>query len=152
MLMAQDIEEEIWFNAEEEVNDDSYLKFLLGAMAFPTTQKWLENPNAWVGDTGATVNMSPHSQGMENMKEANSSDAVTMGNGQSESALQIGDIPAKLCDKYGAIKNTARIREVLHMPTAQYNLAIQHHEATTRWLDIGRRQGQYLVNQRRNEN
>jgi hypothetical protein len=32
MLMAQDIEEEIWFNAEQEVNDDSYLGFLLGAM------------------------------------------------------------------------------------------------------------------------
>jgi hypothetical protein len=56
------------------------------------------------------------------MKEVKSSDAVTMGNGQSESALQIGDIPGQLCDKYGTIKNPARITDVLHMPTAQYNL------------------------------
>jgi hypothetical protein len=85
MLMAQDIEEEIWFNAEQEVSDDSHLEFILGAMEFPTTQKWRENPNVCVGDTGATVNMSPHSQGMVNMKEAKNSDAVTMGNGQNYS-------------------------------------------------------------------
>jgi hypothetical protein len=135
MLMAQDIEEEIWFKAEQEINDDSYLELLLGAMEFPTTQRWLENPNVWVGDTGATVNMSPHSQGMVNMKAAKSSDTVTMGNGQSESALQIGDIPGKLCDnskpqQESEMYYTCQLHNTTYLASRSYNRMVGHWAET----------------------
>jgi hypothetical protein len=36
------------------------VEYLLMAMEFPTDQKFLDNPNVWIGDTGASVHMSPH--------------------------------------------------------------------------------------------
>jgi hypothetical protein len=97
-------------------------ELVLGAMQFPTTQKWLEDPNVWVGDTGATVHMTPHRTVMTNVKQAAGKDAVTMGNGQSETAVKIGDIPGTICDKTGTTMATAKIKDALYLPSAMYNL------------------------------
>jgi hypothetical protein len=97
-------------------------ELVLGAMQFPTTQKWLDDPNVWVGDTGATVHMTPHRTGMTNVQQASGKDAVTMGNGQSETAAKIGDIPGTICDKTGTTMATAKIKDALYLPSAMYNL------------------------------
>jgi hypothetical protein len=107
-----------WDDQEDDNNDE----LMLGAMEFPKTQKWLEDPSVWVGDTGATVHMTPHRQGMTNLKTASGKDAVTMGNGQSESASQIGDIPGTVCDKTGTTVLSATIKAALYLPIAMYNL------------------------------
>jgi hypothetical protein len=57
------------------------------AMEFPTDQKFLDNPNVWIGDTGVSVHMSPHRSGMRGLQKAKSVDAITMANGNSEDAL-----------------------------------------------------------------
>jgi hypothetical protein len=107
-----------WDDQEDNNNDE----LMLGAMEFPKTQKWLEDPNIWVGDTGATVHMTPHRQGMTNLKTASGQDAVTMGNGQSKSGSQIGDIPGTVCDKTGTTVSSATIQAALYLPSAMYNL------------------------------
>jgi hypothetical protein len=50
----------------------------------PTSQKILEDPNVWIGDTAATTHSTPHTQGLYDMKKYTAEDSVTMGNGQWE--------------------------------------------------------------------
>jgi hypothetical protein len=68
------------------------VEYLLMAMEFPTDQKFLDNPNVWIGDTGASVHMSLHRSGMRDLQKAKSIDAITMANGSSEDATVIGNI------------------------------------------------------------
>jgi hypothetical protein len=93
------------------------------AMEFPTDQKFLDNPNVWiVGDTSASVHMTPHRNGMHDVKKANPIDAITMANGSSKNATVIGSIDGRLCDKNGDVLNDAKISDVTHLPEAKYNL------------------------------
>ena len=49
-------------------------------MTFPTDQAILMDPNVWIADTAATVHKTPHMDGMTNLRDAEKSDAITMGN------------------------------------------------------------------------
>jgi hypothetical protein len=52
-----------WFKPRDDGNETgataketrSKVKYLLMAMEFPKNQKLLDNPNVWIGDTGASV-------------------------------------------------------------------------------------------------
>jgi hypothetical protein len=92
------------------------------AMEFPTDQKFLDNPNVWIGDRGASVHMTPHRSGMHDVKTAKLVDAITMANGSSENATVIGSIAGRLCDKNGNVLNDAKIIDMTHLPEAKYNL------------------------------
>jgi hypothetical protein len=92
------------------------------AMEFPKDQTFLDNPNVWIGDIGVSVHMTPHRNGMNNVKKAKGNDAITMGNGKSEDATVIGNIDGKLCDKNGNTLNDAKISDVTHLPKGKYNL------------------------------
>jgi hypothetical protein len=98
------------------------VEYLFMTMELPTDQKFLDNPNVWIGDTGASVHMTPHRGGMHDVKKAKSVDAITMGNGKSEDATVIGSIDGRLCDKNGNVLNDAKISNVTHLPEAKYNL------------------------------
>jgi hypothetical protein len=63
-----------------------------------------------MGDTAATVHMSPHEEGMVNMK--NTRGGITVGNGEVIVAKKTGDISGEICDKQGNTLNTATIRVV----------------------------------------
>jgi hypothetical protein len=82
----------------------------------------LDNPNVWIGDTGASVHMTLHRSGMHDVKKARQVDAITMGNGKSEEAAVIGNIEGRLCDKNGNVLNYAKISDVTHLPQGKYNL------------------------------
>jgi hypothetical protein len=92
------------------------------AIEFPTDQKFLDNPNVWIGDTGASVHMSPHRSGMRDLQKAKSVDVITMANGSSEDATVIGNISGRVCDKNGNVLNEAKITDVTHLPEGKYNL------------------------------
>jgi hypothetical protein len=98
------------------------VEYLLMAMEFPTDQKFLDNPNVWIGNTGASVHMSPHRSGMHDVKKAKSVDAITMTNGSSEDATVIDNISGRVCDKNGNVLNDAKITDVTHLPEVKYNL------------------------------
>jgi hypothetical protein len=66
--------------------------------------------------------MTPHRNGMNNVKKANNIDAITMGNGKGEDAAVIGNIDGRLCDKNGNVLNDAKISDVTHLPKGKYNL------------------------------
>jgi hypothetical protein len=89
-----------WFKPREDGTETgataketgSRVEYLLMAMEFPTDQKFLDNPNVWIGDTGASVHMTPHRSGMHDVKAAELVNAITMANGSSENATVIGSI------------------------------------------------------------
>jgi hypothetical protein len=91
-------------------------------LSFPEVQSILSDPNVWIGDTGATKHVSPHSEGLVNIRESKSSDNITMGNKRVEKASQVGDIHGIICDKYGNEKNKVKIEDVSIVPTSGYNL------------------------------
>jgi hypothetical protein len=105
--------------ANETGNEVAYL---LMAMEFPTDQKFLDNSNVWIGDTGASVHMSPHRGGMRDLKKARYINAIAMANGSSEDATVIGNISGRVCDKNGNVLNDAKITDVTHLPKGKYNL------------------------------
>jgi hypothetical protein len=131
MLPSNASKRPAWFKSREDGTEtgavanetgNKVVEYLLMAMEFPTDQKFLDNPNVWIGDTGASVHMSPHQSGMHDIKEAKPVDAITMANGSSEDATVIGNISGRVCDKNGNVLNDAKITDVTHLPEAKYNL------------------------------
>jgi hypothetical protein len=88
--------------------------------SFPHDQSLLLHPNVWIRDTAATVHMSPHEEGMVNMK--NTRGGITVGNGEVIVAKKTGDIPGVICDKHGNTLNTATISEVALTKGTPFNL------------------------------
>jgi len=87
--------------AASAVDNGSRVEFLLCGMTFPTDQAILMDPNVWIADTAATVHNTPHMDGMTNLRDAEKSDAITMGNGISEKAVKIANINGVMCDMHG---------------------------------------------------
>ena len=94
----------------------------LGAMSFANDQTILQDPNVWIADTAATVNITRHKNGIENERKASGDDSVTMGNGNKEDAAEIGDLKGTWCNKHGEHQATVKLTDVTFLPTASYNL------------------------------
>jgi methionine aminopeptidase len=75
-------------------------------MTFPSTQELLDDPNVFIGDTAATVHMTPHKNGMTNLRKAMKEDAVTRGNKQVEKTTEIGDIHGESATSMLGIETT----------------------------------------------
>jgi hypothetical protein len=82
----------------------------------------LDDPNVWIGDTAATVHMTPHAQGMVNVRKASKEDTVTMGNKEVEQSTKIGDIPGTICDMHGDKVKSSCLKDVKLVPRSGYNL------------------------------
>jgi hypothetical protein len=75
--------------------------------SFPQHQDLLLQPNIWIGDTTATVHMSPYDKEMVNLRKTKG--GITVGNGEVMVTKKIGDIPCDMCDRYkNAKKSLAR--------------------------------------------
>ena len=61
----------------------------------------LKNPNMWTADIGVSTHSMPHGCGISNGREANASEKLTMGVGESVKPNQVGDIVGQQYDKYG---------------------------------------------------
>jgi hypothetical protein len=61
----------------------------------------LNDPNIWIGDTGATTHMKKSDSGIVTIQKASESNAVMMGNKQLEATTKVGDVYGTICDKYG---------------------------------------------------
>ena len=90
------------------------------SQTFPNSQELLLDPNIWIGDTAATVHMSPHEKGMTNVKKIHG--GISVSNGEAMVAKKVGDIPCEICDKHGNILQTAKISEVALTKSSPFNL------------------------------
>jgi hypothetical protein len=82
----------------------------------------LDDPNIWICDTAATTDATPHAMGMVNKKKATHNDCVTMGNGATDEASMIGDIPGIWCNQHGDILFRTKLTGVTYIPNSAFNL------------------------------
>jgi hypothetical protein len=77
---------------------------------FPDSQAILLDPNVWIRDTVATAHMTPHAEGMVNMK--NIKGGITVGNGEVMVAKKMEDTPCELCYRHGKKGHSGKITDV----------------------------------------
>jgi hypothetical protein len=98
------------------------VEYLLCGLTFPNDNKILLDPNIWIADTAATVHMTAHRNGLTDVRNATDGEKITMGNGNEETATEIGHLPGIVCDKYGNELNRVKIQNVSYLPNASFNL------------------------------
>ena len=91
-------------------------------LEFPSTQELLTNPNVWIGDTGATVHNTAHSECVVSKRKTTEADAISWGNGSSDDTATIGNMTGMICDKNGNQLHRAVMKDVRVTPTGKFNL------------------------------
>ena len=85
-----------------ETHEDSLMLMALpDTQRFPCTLKLLEDPDIWVGDTGASDNMSGHPHLMVNRREPDAGDCVRQANKSVVVLACIGDVVGTMTDMHG---------------------------------------------------
>jgi hypothetical protein len=87
---------------------------------FSHQQDMLLQPGIWIGDTAATVHMSPHQEGMVNMK--NTLGGMNVSIGEVMVAKKTGDIPCEIMDEYENPLKTCVIKDVALAKGSPFNL------------------------------
>ena len=90
----------------------------LAGMTFPNNQKLLQHPNFWIADTAASIYMTPHKDGMVQMKKKEQ--MIQMGNKTVEKTVAVGRINGVVYDRYGDERSRAALTDVAY--TASSNL------------------------------
>jgi hypothetical protein len=89
-------------------------------LTFPNNQEILMSPTIWIGDTTATVHMTPHEDGMINARKIRG--GITVGNCEVMVAKKTGDILCQICDKYGRPLQNGIITEVALTKSSPFSL------------------------------
>jgi hypothetical protein len=96
-------------------------EFSLSALSV-SDRSLLMQKDHWIFDSGATVNMTAHNDGMTNVRRPAGDEDVRMGNNQVETVTLIGDIPGTVCNKRGKALHRTIIRDVHYLEGSAYNL------------------------------
>ena len=91
-------------------------------MSFPSVAELLKDPCVWSGDTGATKHITPHTQGMKNIRQDKSGTGITMGNDIVAKGTHTGDLPGIRCDHQGNQLNNVVLTNVSVVPSSAFNL------------------------------
>jgi hypothetical protein len=138
-----------WLKNKEQVSAaigrSTAPELLLCGLTFPTSQKILEDPNVWIGNTAATTHSTPHTQGLYDMKKSTAKDSVRMGNGKSESASSIGKLTGTLCNRHGDKLIQSTMQAVTHLPTGKLNLFSLTKIQKNGWLLHGNNKAIWLT-------
>ena len=96
---------------DEEVKEE----YLLGTI----DADLINSPDIWIADTAATVHMTPYRTGLENIKKTKA-EAITMGNGSTETVTEVADVTGELECKGKLIQ--IRIKDVTILKNGSFNL------------------------------
>ena len=91
-------------------------------LTFPHVARLLKDPCVWIGDTGTTKHITPHIQGMQNMKQNKSGTVITMGNDAVVKGTHTGDLPGVNCDHQGNQLANIVLTNVSVVPSSTFNL------------------------------
>ena len=91
-------------------------------MEFRASAKLLEDPNIFIGDTGASSDTTASDLGFRNRKAASASDNIANASRNDLSGKTVGDKSGIFCDKYGNVKNNVVIKDMVYSPNAEFNL------------------------------
>ena len=101
------------------VDKEASKEYLLGVT---DCNDMLNDPEIWIADTAATVHMSSHRKGLENIKKLTRIDTITMGNGTQESVQETADVVGCIRDSQTNETKNIRIQNVSILPNGQFNL------------------------------
>ena len=90
--------------------------------AFPNNHKLLLQPTIWIGDTAATMDMTPHAKAMLVVKKSAETMSIVMGNKQVENSAAIGDIPGAVCNNRGNQVLPVKMTNIALVPDCAFNL------------------------------
>jgi Reverse transcriptase (RNA-dependent DNA polymerase) len=79
-----------------------------------------DDEDLWIGDTAATVHMTPTEDGMTKMRKVHGD--ITVGNGEVMTTTKQGDIPCQICDKSGKVMSSGIITDVALTENCPFNL------------------------------
>jgi hypothetical protein len=149
MLPSNASKRPAWFKPREDGTETgatsketgNKVEYLLMAMELPTDQKFLDNPDVWIGDMGASVHMTPHrSSGMHDVKAAKIVDAIPMANGSSEHATVIGSIVdnkngmvEETCEQLHRWKESGRGAKIIRVDNAGKKKLLQKRSQSADW-------------------
>ena len=92
-------------------------------LKFPDTVKLLEDPSIWIGDTVATVHMTPHAAGMVPKNgDKLKGQSIMVGNGKKEVTNMNGSINRLIIDKKGMEVGRATLTDFAYSPLMKFNL------------------------------
>ena len=109
-------------NTESAGQGNEYVLMTMNRMRFNATSNILNDPNVFIGDTGASSDTTASDLGFKNVKPAKASDNIVDASGNSMTGKITGDVSGVICDKYGSEKCDAIIKEMVYSPDAEYNL------------------------------
>jgi hypothetical protein len=97
-------------------------EIVMTAIEFPCNMKMPSNPNIWIGDTAASVHMTPFDHGTIPETKTGMSETITVGNGKKEMMTKYGSIIGTVRDKHGRAVVRAMLKHVAHSPKIKFNL------------------------------
>ena len=92
------------------------------AMTVPNTVHILNDPNIFIGNSGAPNYSTQCGEGISNCKKTNSGDAVMVGSGCVINTNVVGDLPGSICNKNGTEIIEGIIKEIAHCPNMRCNV------------------------------
>ena len=82
----------------------------------------LNSPETWIADAGATVQNTPHPQGITNLRKLVESDHIAIGNDQKMEPAAIGYVKGTTTNKTGLSQMSVKLKNVVQAPTLKHNL------------------------------
>ena len=117
----------------KETDSKSETQLAQATMTFPEVGKLLTDPCIWIGDTGASVDSSPHVQSFQNIRKIPEGKDVTNADGKSSSIVHEGDITGMVCDKHGVQLQRIKMTNVKNVPTNKFNLLAINQRLEKGW-------------------
>ena len=117
------------------------------AMSVADDPEILTRKEILIADTAATVDSVNDPTGMVNIQRAVGK-GIIMGNGLSEKANKIGDVPGTFYTKNGTAQISATVRRVRYLPTGAYNLFSVTKRMLDGWTAYADKEGIKLTKER----
>ena len=106
----------------------------------------LEDLCIWIGDTAATMHMTPHAVGMVPNKDDNMKGlAITVGNGVQEITAMHGTIKGQMFNKNGIGVSTVIFNNVAYSPQMKYSLFSLSQLMDDDWKRMGDTKGIMMI-------
>ena len=118
--------------SSESGQGGEFLLMAVNKMEFMASAKILEDPNVFIGDTGASSDTTTSDLGFRNKKPASSADSIIDASGNDVTGKTVGNVSGVFCDKYGTERNKVTIEEMVYSPESEFNLF-----SLTKRLDAG---------------
>ena len=89
-------------------------------MSMPAHVDWLADKDIWIADSGATSHNTPHSEGLQDIKQPLKTDA---GTGARAKTVKVDTTKGSMCDKHGnAMIINASLQDVIIVPKSKFDL------------------------------